>query len=102
MTAMISSDLAGRFPAAGFEPVGGDEGRDFADLHCGQAGQHIFEVLPGVDTEATTVLDNGVEDGGFLPGLFAPYEKPIFGAKFRWANGVLDEIIDRLRGWAIV
>ena len=93
MTAMISRDLTGRFPAAGLEPVGGDEGRDFTGLHSGQTGQHVFEVFPGVDAEAAAVLDDGVKDGGFLPGSLVAYEQPVFGAKFRRADRVLDQVV---------
>ena len=89
MTAMISRDLTGRFPAAGLEPVGGDEGRDFTGLHSGQTGQHVFEVFPGVDAEATAVLNDGVEDGALLSRLLIAQKQPVFGTQLGRTNGAL-------------
>ena len=82
MTAMRSGGGASGFSAAGFEPVGGGESDSFAGQHGGQAGQDVFEVVTRINPETAVVLNEGVEDGGFLDGILAADEEPVLGSEF--------------------
>lgn len=93
MTSMKLGAGAAGFAAAGFLPVGGREFGGVFGQHVGQAGQYVCEVFFGVDAEATTVLDDGVEDGAFLPGFFATDEQPVFGPELGRSDGVFDEVV---------
>ncbi len=65
MTLMKSGCDALQLPVAGFEPVGGGQGDGVFGQHAGQAGEHVGEIFLGVDSQAATIFDDGVEDGVF-------------------------------------
>ncbi len=79
---MRSGCGASGFSATGFEPVGGGESDSFAGQHGGQASQYVFEVVTRINPETAAVLNQGVEDGGFLDGILAADEEPVLGSEF--------------------
>ncbi len=96
MTSMKLGTGAVGFAVAGFLPVGGSQLNRVFGPHAGQAGQYVCQVFFGVDAQAAAVLDDGIEDGAFLPGFFTSDEQPVFGTELGRAYGVFDEIIANL------
>ena len=92
ITAMFSGGLALSYSSAGFEPVGRGEAGGFARFHGGQTGEGVLEVFPRVDPQAA-VLDEGVDDGGFLSGVLGTAEEPVLGSELGGPDGVLNEVV---------
>ena len=98
MTAMISGCDAGACSAASFVclvPVGGCETDRLAGFHGGETGEDVFEVFPRVQPQTAAVLDEGVDDRGFLSGVFGSDEEPVLGSELGGADGVFDEVMPR-------
>ena len=93
MTLMKSGHLPNRFPVAGFEPVGWGQRDGVLGQHSGQAGEHIGEILLGIDPEAAAVFYNGVEDGALLTRHFIADEQPVFRTQFGRANCVFHKVM---------
>jgi hypothetical protein len=68
------------FAAALFLPLGGRQLGGVFGQHAGQTGEQVCQVFFGVDAMAAAVLDDGVEDGAFLPGFSGVSGVILFGA----------------------
>ena len=61
--------------------------------HVGQAGEHVLEIIVGVNASASATFDESVKDGSAFTGVGIAHEKPVLFAQGRRTNGVLDQIV---------
>ena len=76
-----------------FEPVFRGELGDGLVGVVGDLGQHVLEVVEGIDAPLAAGLDDGEEDGAALAAIGVADEEPVFLAHGGGTDGVFDLVV---------